>query len=763
MTTAPARSPVGEREPGSLERSVRGAWTLLRASDPGLVRLRTAATTLLALATSLGVLTAVMRVWGQPVTSALLGVVVAMISSVAVRGEDPRARGVTVALMVPVAGASVSLAAVLSSRMLLGDGAFVLVIVGAVLLRRLGPRGAPVGFVAFIGYFFALFLGATPGQLPPLLVSVVVGAGVSWTVRTLLRPRHPYRDLRRVLAALGLRAGAVFDVLATAARSGSLAAADVRRLDDRLRATAEAALMVEQRLEEADGRLVPSLDNDAMDVRVVDLQLAVERVAALTTQLLDGRDLPGDHRARLAEALETRHRAMHPRLHAPLVPARTGGGEAPDDDPGTADLRRRLVRAVDRFDEAWTRVRHPGAQDADDALPERGGEDDEPDRSPGPDDPDDPDERRRARRETAREALQVGVAAVGAIVVGELLSPARWFWAVIATFVVFIGTSTREETLRKGWQRVVGTLAGVVAGVLVGALVGGDVAVSLVLVGLCLFGAVFMMPVSQGVTVFFFTTLLALLYGLLGTLTVDLLVLRLEETAAGAAVGVAVAFLVLPARSRTRTDEQGQEALHDLAELLRAAGAGLAGDRAAAGGAARVLDMSRSLRDAVVELRTTARPVTGGLLGRTRRSGALRTVRVLGVCEHHARALTRVVDRLAGGPSRAAHPGLGDAAREVAATADAVAAAAAGGRGGDRTDGGEVARPATDALDAADRRSAAAADDPDALPGGADGPTRALWLSAGRHLRAVDEALRELVDEGGRWAQGGGERSRLLR
>ncbi|WP_186296241.1 hypothetical protein [Mycobacterium tilburgii] len=41
-----------------------------------------------------------------------------------------------------------------------------------------------------------------------------------------------------------------------------------------------------------------------------------------------------------------------------------------------------------------------------------------------------------------RQAIQVAIAAALAIVTGELVSPGRWFWAVIATFVIFAGTKS---------------------------------------------------------------------------------------------------------------------------------------------------------------------------------------------------------------------------------------------------------------------------------------------------------------------------------
>lgn len=147
---------------------------------------------------------------------------------------------------------------------------------------------------------------------------------------------------------------------------------------------------------------------------------------------------------------------------------------------------------------------------------------------------------------TSRQAVQVALAASLAIVAGELLSPARWYWAVIAAFVIYSGTASRGQTLTKGWQRILGTVAGVVVGTFVASLVGGNVTVSIVLIFVSLFFGFYLMKVSYVFMVAGTTTMLALLYGLLGQFTVALLVTRVEETAIGAAIGILTAVFVLP-------------------------------------------------------------------------------------------------------------------------------------------------------------------------------------------------------------------------
>ncbi len=67
---------------------------------------------------------------------------------------------------------------------------------------------------------------------------------------------------------------------------------------------------------------------------------------------------------------------------------------------------------------------------------------------------------------------------------------------------------------------------------------------------------------------FWITTMLALLYGLLGQLSFGVLMLRIEETAIGAVIGVAVAILVLPTHTRTAIQDDSRDFLTALSALI---------------------------------------------------------------------------------------------------------------------------------------------------------------------------------------------------
>jgi uncharacterized membrane protein YccC len=105
------------------------------------------------------------------------------------------------------------------------------------------------------------------------------------------------------------------------------------------------------------------------------------------------------------------------------------------------------------------------------------------------------------------------------------------------------------------------------------------------------------------------------LYSALHEYSPDLIVLRLEETAIGAAIGIAVALVVLPTSTRDTVDVASRRYFSALADLSRAIAARLTGERADAGTApspgTRDLDaLTRALDVRLQQLSLVARPLT---------------------------------------------------------------------------------------------------------------------------------------------------------
>jgi uncharacterized membrane protein YccC len=173
-------------------------------------------------------------------------------------------------------------------------------------------------------------------------------------------------------------------------------------------------------------------------------------------------------------------------------------------------------------------------------------------------------------RSSTEQAIQAALAAALSMFLGHLVSPTRWIWAVIATFVVFTRTNTRGETLLKAWQRVLGTLVGAAGGLLLVELIRGHRAVELTALFLFVFLAYYLLRVTYAGMVLSLTVALSLLYVLLGRYTPGLLLLRLGETLLGAAVAGGVAAFVFPRRTTPEILNALSALLHASSDVLTA-------------------------------------------------------------------------------------------------------------------------------------------------------------------------------------------------
>ncbi|MEW2632932.1 FUSC family protein [Streptomyces sp. NPDC048389] len=182
-------------------------------------------------------------------------------------------------------------------------------------------------------------------------------------------------------------------------------------------------------------------------------------------------------------------------------------------------------------------------------------------------------------RVTTRQAVQVVAAGAFALVIGQILSGERWYWAVGAAWWVFVNTASRGETLVRGFRRVLGTLIGIGAGGLVAVPLHGAVVPTAALVAVCVFGIFYTAAVSYSWMMFAVTVLVSLLYGLLGFLEPALLVLRLAETAVGALGAALAVLIVLPVTTHATTHAWIEQAVRCVHRCTAEAAARLAGSQ----------------------------------------------------------------------------------------------------------------------------------------------------------------------------------------
>ena len=693
--------------------------TALTGVDPGLVRLRLGGIAVASMLVAVGVMSGVRALTGEAVTVVLMAAVLSMISNLAVNEPDLARLRVTTALMVAPALVAVTAGTLLAPYRVVADVVFVLVMVAAVWVRRYGPRGNALGMAAMMGFFFTQFLTASVGQIPSLLVAVVVGVGATLVLRGWVFREDTGRTLERMARAfrahLHALVEAVAQVLAAEPDDRDAALRDAGRRRTRLN---ETALLLADRIEQ---RRAADDPPSVLEIDLLDAELAAERLAVATRRLMTSDVLlpTEDVRRPLLAGLRSLGAATATGTSAGTVPVlldgakRSVAGLVAETD-GFGDRAQRVAFAISRLADALetahlgSGVPEPAAGATAPAAPAT-------DAAAVATAPSDPPP--AGLNQSTRQAVQVGVATSLAIVVGEIVSPARWYWAVIAAFVVFAGTTSRGDLLSRGSQRVVGTIGGVLAGMGLALVVGDRAVPALIVMFGCVFFALYLVRVSQALMAFWITAVLALLYGLIGQFSVETLVVRVEETAVGAVMGMLAGYLILPKGTREAFGE-ALDTVVDAADATLAAAVDRILGRAPAG---PPLELARDMDDALGVLRLRAKPLDNPLPRRRGRSSYQRALRVLGGVDHYARRLARLADS-------AVDPGW-------AATLDPAAARVRANLDGLRAllhhrepAGIASAEPEVDAAEAVAARTA-------------DHRRRAEMLTAVRMLRRIDQAV----------------------
>ncbi len=516
-------------------------WLL--ANDPALSRLRMGSRVTLSIVLSFAILLLIhMLVVPLPIASFGLGIVLSIEGGVAVRDKGSTRQLITRLLGCLASLLVVGIAAVLESHRVLSDFIFLVVIFLASVARVYGPRGFAIGMFAFTSYFMGSYFHPTIGELPVVLIGPVVSALVSHWVRAVLLPDNWRRDLLRSLESVRGRINQILFKLAALAADGKVDEADrqeLRQLEDRLK---EVVLMAESFIPRPPGGVFDGASAPAAElaIRLFDAHLAAESAIVLSYQSAPSFVLVHavieDDKAVLS-AQEKAVADMEGQPQGETARALLWLGAA----------RRQLIETIDTgrgtdFAEIASveEVSTPTAVDFS------------------------------LKNPVMRSALQITLAAAIAMTLGLALSRERWFWAVLASFLVFSNTNSRGDTAIKALQRSIGTLFGIAFGLVLASLLSHQIGIAIAVSIVCVFLAFYFLQSSYATMTFFISIVLCLVYGMMGVLTFDLLKLRLEETVIGAVAGTLVAFLVLPARTRGTLDTAVTKWFDTLKQLLSA-------------------------------------------------------------------------------------------------------------------------------------------------------------------------------------------------
>ncbi|MDX3134536.1 FUSC family protein [Streptomyces europaeiscabiei] len=278
-----------------------------------------------------------------------------------------------------------------------------------------------------------------------------------------------------------------------------------------------------------------------------------------------------------------------------------------------------------------------------------------------------PGDGRGLARSTTRQAFQTSAACAFAMAAGQVLSQERWYWAVGTAWWIFVNTTSRGETLVRGFRRVLGTVTGILVGLLVAVPLHGAPAPTAALVAVCVFGIFYSAAVSYSWMMLCVTVMAGLLYGLLGVLDPALLGLRLAQTGVGALGAALAVALILPVTTHAVTDRWVRRALHAVHGCTATAARRLAGDPAA-DPAPRVAELEALLGRVRLSLAPLVHPLNPL---RPRKERARRVLALLDDCAREARGLAAV----AADPDASHDARLTAACRRVASAVEALVGA----------------------------------------------------------------------------------------
>ena len=565
----------------SVARPIPELWDVLIGTDPGLLRLRLAVRAAVALGLIVAVMNLVAPQVGIPtVVAILLGGMIAMNGSFSASSRPPRDAAVTL-LFFPVAAACGVLPGTLVAGHRLAElSVFVLVMVAAVFVRRYGPRGFQYGMIAWLAYFFTMFVGFRLHQFWDVLAVIAAATACVVISAILLTPDRPQAAYVAARRAFDVRVAALAETVSEAITGQIRPDRAQRVLHAKGFRVVEAALIV-------DGYLaaIPQDDESpaASQIRhaLLDVELAAEGLATIAGRLAQQAELPGDFRAELAAALDAVHRADLPvagRHAAALTKQLDDLDELPTDV--NRDLRgasRSLLRLIDGL-----KVMRDPAGPRELTVPAHVKSftpavslflGNLPATSPTAVAAISDGTTWWSRRSlNTRLCIQVALAGSIAVFAGDLLSGRRYYWAVLACFLALTGTFTTGEIAVKGANRVVGTFAGLVAATITVHFTGHHDSAIIGVVLACIFIGLYFFRVSYAVMAFAITTVMGQLYNVLHEFSDQLLFLRLAETALGAVVGIVVALVVLPVRTadvRATGIDAFLDALRSLLEDVR--------------------------------------------------------------------------------------------------------------------------------------------------------------------------------------------------
>lgn len=532
--------------------------------DPGYLNVRSAIRGTIAVVISYFCLLFVSRTFHVAPSLPFLGSLMALLSSIVVGDTILRDQKISHVLLILPSSFAATLSVLLADYAYVRLVGFLVLTFIAVSIRRFGTRYSAMGTIAFMAYFSTLFFPFHVKDIAYLLPAIVWSITLAYMGRFWLLPDRPLRLLTLYTHAFDLKVDNILKRLSWALQSSAHAPKIDRNTepsrpwkDVRLAfiQANELSLTIEQFFDANSSTSVRS-KSDGFRLKAFEQEVALRRLWDYSFEFLHSDKATPEvflSASRAVAALRDRNTSLTASLKS-LNPF------SQEDDVAAflialKDVHRTLIAQEFKAEDLNVAVEELTAKTAVHSSKDN-------------QNPHTMLSRLDNLHANTRQAIQATIATALASLIGTTISPQRWYWASIAAFTVFIG-ATRGETMMRAVLRVVGTVLGLILGFSLAFVCSGKQGLEWTLIVLCVFFGIFGARMTFGFwTASVFSSMVALLYDILGLLGRDILFLRVEETLVGAVIGVAVAAIVLPTSTHTVIRTTLHEYLLSLGALI---------------------------------------------------------------------------------------------------------------------------------------------------------------------------------------------------
>ncbi|RYZ66994.1 MAG: hypothetical protein EOP05_18350, partial [Proteobacteria bacterium] len=389
---------------------------------------------------------------------AFVGVMMAQMGSIAITDPKPADQKKTAIALPFVASIAHTIGVLVGPWHYVSIALLFVITFLAIYARKLGPRGAGLGLIAYFAYFASIFFKVPIESLAFVVTGIFISGAFAYVIRFYLIPERGMSTIEWSLSAY--RAAIRRFIRAVERETAKELTGDVDRekVRGRMKQVNELALISEDSIFSA-GELVPNSGSlvRSLQGRVFDMELSARKIFE-SVGVIAASDLRPSLQ-RLAERMN--------------------------------ELRFTQKTLVVEEEAA---VQKTGSRASDLSAKEVG---------------------IGGLHFHTRQAIQATLATAIATMIGTWVSHDRWYWASLSAYVVFAG-ATRGENLRRAGHRLLGTVLGVIAGMLLASALAGHRDLEIAAVFITLFAGIHSVRAAYSWITFWFTALVALFYSLVG-------------------------------------------------------------------------------------------------------------------------------------------------------------------------------------------------------------------------------------------------------